>query len=547
MRSVVRGARSNIGARVARLRPGRLPLPILLLVLACWAATVVIAVILLIPNALTSDAQPGGGLVAAPWFQVVALVACAILASGFVLVLLLGARPRIPPAAAVVATAAYPFIALLAGGYYGQSTLVLTAALVALVLLLVRQHQKAGSRALDTPVAALAAVPWLVAAVVQGAASDGDSQWVALGLFAVSASVASFLAFYGVARAAEKRNARARPLLRRPMSHRTAALILAAIVAVVILRLTVARGLFGDLDHDLWSLRGVASWPHAVIVAAVMVGAVLRSEQHPLVDRGQKPVTALLVVAGTLDFILFALVALAAMAAAIFRVALPDAVFGFEAITPYLAIALVVGLTVFLIMPSFRGTVGRVMALVSLLYLLPPLSAVAAGEAWDELPAFWSSPVQVVVVLTGAALGVLAWSTRNTSAIRPGLAAKLATVPLIAVHAAVLLPAAWSEALGRQLLVLGVIAGLLLFMPKVAADPVRHARTVVGASIAGLFALTVFALSIPSLFESDTVSTLGVLWLAVPVGAALCLRVSPKERSRIGLQGEKPVQDPPDG
>ncbi|HEV7743153.1 MAG TPA: hypothetical protein VGO65_12130, partial [Pseudolysinimonas sp.] len=73
----------------------------------------------------------------------------------------------------------------------------------------------------------------------------------------------------------------------------------------------------------------------------------------------------------------------------------------------------------------------------------------------------------------------------------------------------------------RVVIVLAVLAALLLFMPKVAADPRRHALDVVRASWLQLLVLVVYALAQPSLFEDATQSTLGVLWLSVTAMAAL--------------------------
>jgi hypothetical protein len=60
-------------------------------------------------------------------------------------------------------------------------------------------------------------------------------------------------------------------------------------------------------------------------------------------------------------------------------------------------------------------------------------------------------------------------------------------------------------------------------MPPVAADRTRHAATVIGASTAQLAALVVFVLAIPSLFQEGNLVVLGLLWLAIPIIAALTI------------------------
>jgi hypothetical protein len=99
---------------------------------------------------------------------------------------------------------------------------------------------------------------------------------------------------------------------------------------------------------------------------------------------------------------------------------------------------------------------------------------------------------------------------------------RLAVVPLIAVHAGWLLPAAWSG-LGRVVIVAGVLIALFWLMPPVAADRARHTYDVVGASAAQLLTLVVFVLAIPSLFQDGALIVLGLLWLAIPIIAALTI------------------------
>ncbi len=105
------------------------------------------------------------------------------------------------------------------------------------------------------------------------------------------------------------------------------------------------------------------------------------------------------------------------------------------------------------------------------------------------------------------------------------LAVRLALVPLIAVHAGWLLPAAWSE-FGRVILVAGVLLALLFLMPKVAPDPARHTLDVLTASGAQLLALVVFALAIPSFVDDGSTVVLGLFWLSVAVIAALTIRTT---------------------
>jgi hypothetical protein len=101
------------------------------------------------------------------------------------------------------------------------------------------------------------------------------------------------------------------------------------------------------------------------------------------------------------------------------------------------------------------------------------------------------------------------------------------------VHAGWLLPAAWSE-LGRLVVVVGVLLALFWLMPPVAADRTRHAYDVIRATTAQLLALVVFVLAIPSLFKDGDLIVLGLLWLAIPIIAALTIdTVDRPEHSKV--------------
>jgi hypothetical protein len=140
------------------------------------------------------------------------------------------------------------------------------------------------------------------------------------------------------------------------------------------------------------------------------------------------------------------------------------------------------------------------------------------------LAGYPASPVQVMLLLLVAAIvGAVVPAVRR--AFGTGLVVRLAVVPLIAVHAGWLLPAAWSEA-GRVVFVLGVLLAVLLFLPRLAEHPERHALDVLGASAAQVLALVVFALALPSFLDDPQIVVLGLFWLAVAVIAALTVRVA---------------------
>jgi len=164
-------------------------------------------------------------------------------------------------------------------------------------------------------------------------------------------------------------------------------------------------------------------------------------------------------------------------------------------------------------------------------YLLPLTLSALFDALGVRLPSgldgFPASPVQVAILLVAAALvsAVVALVRPTAQPFGHSLAVRLAVVPLVAVHAGWLLPAAWSE-FGRVVLVAGVLLALLFFMPKVAADPARHTLDVLTASGAQLLALVVFALAIPSFVDDGSTIVLGLFWLSVAVIAALTIRTT---------------------
>jgi hypothetical protein len=179
-----------------------------------------------------------------------------------------------------------------------------------------------------------------------------------------------------------------------------------------------------------------------------------------------------------------------------------------------------------MLLPAFRGTAARWVGLITAVFLAPTTAGPAFGAA--ALAALAPSPVQVLLVILVAAVGLAVLNlVRREPAVPGGLVARLAAVPLVAVHAGWLLPAAWSGA-GRVVVVLAVLLTLFWLMPAPAADTARHSLHVLTASVAALFGLLVFVLAIPSLFDDAALTVLGLLWLSIPVMAALLFDTVPR-------------------
>jgi len=528
---------ATAGDRLGRVRPDRIPAAYLGWVLACWVLVVLLATAILLPGgtdgvvARQTGTSGVVGIFTAPLpIRLLVVAAGGILAGTLIVVLLLRRRlettatPRAAVETALGVTGGFPVLALAAD----REWVFAAGALVLLVLAEFAAHRPSVATTAGTILTGLlATATWGVLFVAQPTSSSAAGGWTWIALFGFAAAFAAFGSYYGVARAAESRAGWLRPLFRDDLRPLVVVGIVAAVAVLVALRLTVARDLFPAPDPLLWSPleKAPVSWLHAAAVAALIVAIAARSVRRPLRRVRERRVTAALAVAGNADLAAGIIVILVGMvvAAAIGGFFIPE-------VSPVLVAALkfagVVAITVVALLPPFRGTAARALAVVSGAYLVPLTLNGLLGALGVELPpglvGYPASPVQVMLVLLAAAIaGALVPAIRT--ALGTGLVVRLAVVPVVAVHAGWLLPAAWSEA-GRIVFVVGVVLAVLLFLPPLAADRGRHAVDVLAASGAQVLALVVFALAIPSFLDDPQVVVLGLFWLAVAVIAALTVR-----------------------
>ena len=269
----------------------------------------------------------------------------------------------------------------------------------------------------------------------------------------------------------------------------------------------------------LMAHMGLMKLPLVVLVAA-------RSVRHPLRRSRERRVTAALAVAGNADLaagvsVILAGLVVAAASGEFFAPDIPPVA------VAVLKVAGVVVITLVALLPPFRGTAARALAVVTGAYLVPltlhGLLVEAGGVALPPgIAGFPATPVQVTLLLLVVAIvGAAAPPVRR--ALGAALVVRLAVVPLVAVHAGWLLPAAWSE-LGRLVLVVGVVLALLFLLPELAGDRDRHALDLLTASGTQLLALVVFVLALPSFLDDPQLVVLGLFWLSIAVIAALAVR-----------------------
>ena len=529
-----------LAARVGRVRLDLVPPPYLPWILVCWLLTLGVATLILIPGATddvtASRAGSSGltGVFAAPLGIRVLLVAAGGVLAG-VLVLVLRRRDGRPVAreSGLAVAAGFPVLALAADRQWGFAL----AALALLVVAEIAAHRRAlASRGGATAVAVLVAAVWAVLLVAQVVVPEAGARWTWIALFGFAAAFAAFGSYYGVARAAESRSRLLRPLFRDTLPALAVGGLVLAAVVVTGLRLTVARDLFPDPDPRLWTPFGTSpsSWLHAVLVAVLVVVLAARSVRRPRRRSRERGVTAALAVVGNADLaggvlVIVAGLVVAAATGEVFAPGIPSVVIA------ALKFAGVVAITVVALLPTFRGTAARALALITGAYLVPLTLHGLLDRAGVALPpgiaGFPATPVQVALLLLAVAVvGVIVPAARRM--LGASLVVRLAVVPLVAVHAGWLLPAAWSG-FGRVVLVVGVVLALLFLLPKPAADRDRHGLDLLSASAGQLLALAVFVLALPSFLDDPQLVVLGLFWLSVAVIAALTVRTTGDEDAPV--------------
>lgn len=532
------GVGPGILARLGRVRPDRISAPYLAWVIACWVVALLLAVAILLPggtDGIVAEQAGSSGLVGiftAPLGIRLLVVAAGGILAGTLLVALLvrehldaGPARRVAREVALGAAGGFPVLALAAD----REWVFAGAALVLLALAELAAHRPGvTSRGGIVLVALLAAAIWGVLFVAQLTTSSAAGGWAWIALFGFAAAFAAFGSYYGVARAAESRARWFGPLYRDDLSPFLVAGIVAVVLAIVAIRLTLARDLFPAPDPELWSpfAKAPISWLHAAAVGAVVVAVAARSVRHPLRRSRERRVTAALAVAGNAGLVAGVAVILLAMvlAAVLGGFVVPEVA---PPVVAALKFAGVAAITFVGLLPPFRGSTARALAIVAGAYLVPLTLNGMLGAAGVTLPpglsGYPASPVQVMLVLLVAAVvGAIVPAARQS--LGTGLVVRFAVVPVVAVHAGWLLPAVWSDA-GRLVLVVGVVLAVFL-LPPLADDPDRHALDVLSASGSQALALVVFALALPSFLDDSQLVVLGLFWLSVAVIAALTVRVA---------------------
>jgi hypothetical protein len=302
-----------ISARLDRVRLDRVPVATRPWIVACWVLTLAIAVLLLVPG-LADDVtvDPVGAahildrFLAPAWLRMLLVVACGgVAAVAAVLALLRRSADLVGSSRlrreAALALVAFPPLALVADRILIPAVAAGLLGIVAEVL----AHSGRPTRARAAWVGVIAFLPWAVLAATQPfVATDG---WTWAVLFGLAAGFAAFGSYYGVQRAAESRTAAVAFLFRTRIPPIGVLGIVAAVVALVVLRLTVLREAFPEPDPTLWSpfaKESPLSWVHAALVALLIVLVGWRSTRRPLRRFGERRIAAALAAVGNVELVL---------------------------------------------------------------------------------------------------------------------------------------------------------------------------------------------------------------------------------------------------
>jgi hypothetical protein len=348
-------------------------------------------------------------------------------------------------------------------------------------------------------------------------------------LFYAGSAVSALGIFYGFVRAGEWRSRKVSFLERTGSGQGILSALLAGVVAVYAVRFTVASDWFGESDAFLWSPwgKGATSWVQAAVVATVLAVVALLSTRRPLVPRTPGLVALAFASIAGIELLISLVVVVRGLILAAFtgQASFPS---DFVDYSRSIQIVLLCSLAVTVALPPFRATAARWVTVVSLLYLLPALTVIAAIQEFGADPPRWLSVATSVQV--GLALLVVAavlWVARfflPPDTIPAGLIFRLAVVPVVVLHAAVLLPEVL-RGVDDVLIVATVVASILFFMPKRSPDSPTWPLAFLGASTAQVLVLVVFVFASSSLFKNETFATAALLWLFVTVTAGLAFQL----------------------
>lgn len=429
----------------------------------------------------------------------------------------------------------FPVVSLLSQiGWRGGASawpliaLAITAAILAELLAHLGRSWTLGRTCL---VGLLTAATWVPVAVVELMKELVSIHWMPLaaaGLFA-----ATVLALYSFTRVTVSR-AGAVPWLR---SNDHAVWLVAGLVGLVavfvVLRLTVMPK-FGEADALVWSMpKNFPGWIGGLVIGAVTAGAAVRSGHRPLFRVGASGFVVALVIASssfTALWVVDGLLRMAAPQSAVSNWA-ATALYDMRLITPLQLFGAVTVSIGALLLPALRRSLARVLAVIALLSIVPPLGVQMwvnyfGQDAFDTMPEFGAAVIffavpdsgQVTVGIVAATSVLAVWGLiRPHRAASPSVLLRLAFSAVLAASTAIIL--ALPREITLVLIAVGVLLSLFWTMPPVAASPYRHAANVLRVAASQLGSILLIALCAAGGVQQD-LQSLAFQWL-LPVVVVL--------------------------
>ena len=418
-------------------------------------------------------------------------------------------------------------------------------AATALVITCVHIRHRAPRPWIGLVLACLVAAPWIPAvyanirlgrALNSGTASDSDLTTMLIADLSartyvpgIALAFVAAMATAGVALAAHSRAAVAHQISRHRGGWRTTAVICIISVVVIGLEISGVGGISSGFIETYWALGDLWTWPHAVIVAAAIVFVTQRSFRLSLQQRGDVTTTLAVGVSTLSGHIVIALMMVVNLVAGAIigpqysLVAVPA---GLGLLIAWLALATLVPVAT---RARWRGTVGRSVAGVGLLFLVPVfvgVTALALGFVW-AVP-FWAKAPQVAVCLTlfGCIATVFGLLGRQ-HAISPEMANRLVLIPLLIVSGTSWLPTVVAAPLTPIIAVIAALFALLWAMPPHSGDG-RSAHTGLVLTVSAQLKLIAAAAGIVTVLPdvSGDDPTLALLLFSVPLTTLLCAKVA---------------------
>jgi hypothetical protein len=344
---------------------------------------------------------------------------------------------------------------------------------------------------------------------------------------AIALAFVAAMATGGVALAAHSRSAIAHSVSRHRQGWKYSALLCAAAVGIVVLEITEVGGISSGFKDNYWTPGGPGTWPHAIVVALAIAYGTRRSFRSALLPRGDVRTTLAIGISALAGQIVIAVVMVVNLVA--------NATTGpaANAIAPPAGTELaIMWLTLFTLVPvavrrSRNGTVGRLVARVGLLFLLPVYVNITLSQLGVTVPvAFWAKPTQVVtcLVVIGCVATILGLTGRPTP-IPSELVNRLVLIPLLIVVGTAWIPSVLAVPLTPVIAVTAALFALLWAMPPDSGA----AHTGVVLTVSAQLLLVAAAAGIVTVYQefSPDDTTLALLLFAVPLSTLLCAHVQP--------------------